>query len=169
MQIVICSAQVLLVLWSTHISPCYEVVDLFSGIGNIARRYREAGLGAAEYDFIHDDRAMNILTAAGFGLLAQHSACPETSKDDRKATHLKQLASEASDLLDPEPGPFGHLGPRAGLLVMDCGFSGDFMEDPCQSPGQHCSAMGARQQLHHEPVPCWKLSYQACCMKCEVC
>ena len=62
-------AEVLLLLWSEDVSPCYHAIDLFSGVGNIAKCYRAAGLSAAEYDFIHDPSAMDFLTPAGFSYL----------------------------------------------------------------------------------------------------
>ena len=46
-------ACVLLLLWSTDTSPQYHLVELFSGVGRIARLYRSSGLNAVEYDFIH--------------------------------------------------------------------------------------------------------------------
>ena len=61
-------AKVLLLLWSSDISPRFHVVDLFSGVGQIAKRYRRAGLAAVEYDFIVSP-AMNFLSASGFALL----------------------------------------------------------------------------------------------------
>ena len=62
-------ACVLLLLWSTDTSPQYHLVELFSGVGRIARVYGSSGLNAAEYDFIHGG-AMIFFTAAGYAFLA---------------------------------------------------------------------------------------------------
>ncbi|CAE7727719.1 unnamed protein product, partial [Symbiodinium pilosum] len=61
-------AIVLLLLWSTNVSPQYNLVELFSGEGCIARVYRESGLSAVEYDFIHG-RSMNFHSPSGLTLL----------------------------------------------------------------------------------------------------
>ena len=63
-------ACVLLILWSTEVVPKFHLVEIFSGVGEIARVYRRAGLAAAEYDFIHSNDAMNFFTAAGYAFLA---------------------------------------------------------------------------------------------------
>ena len=63
-------ACVLLILWSTEVAPKFHLVEIFSGVGEIARVYRRAGLAAAEYDFIHSNDAMNFFTAAGYAFLA---------------------------------------------------------------------------------------------------
>ena len=62
------STQVLLVQWSTEVLPCYQAVDLFSGVGNIVKRYRAAGLASVEYDFILDP-SMDFISSAGFAFL----------------------------------------------------------------------------------------------------
>ena len=59
-------SEVLLLLWSSPVSPRFEVIDLFSGVGAVAARYRASGRPAAEYDFIHHENAMNFLSCGGY-------------------------------------------------------------------------------------------------------
>ncbi|CAE7192623.1 unnamed protein product, partial [Symbiodinium pilosum] len=65
---------VLLILWSTDISPRYHVVDLFSGVGQISQCYRRHGLAAVEYDFLVSN-SMDFVSAAGFGLAIYAVLC----------------------------------------------------------------------------------------------
>ena len=60
--------KVLLLLWSTDVSSQYHVVELFSGVGQIATCFRSAGYKAVEYDFIHGS-SMDFRSSAGFLLL----------------------------------------------------------------------------------------------------
>ena len=63
--------KVLLLLWSTDVNSTYHVVELFSGVGRIAKCFRDAGYKAVEYDFIHGS-SMDFLSSAGFLLLGLH-------------------------------------------------------------------------------------------------
>ena len=58
-------SKVLLLMWSSPVQPRFDVVDLFSGHGEISKRYRAADSTSVEYDFIHGN-SMNFLSAGGF-------------------------------------------------------------------------------------------------------
>ena len=91
------TSEVLLVMWSAVDHPCYEAVELFSGVGRIAQRYRMSGMPSAEYDIIHDS-SMDFLSPGGFARLGFNwtSCCVNRIL-------LKSGAAKASDLRSPPP------------------------------------------------------------------
>ena len=69
---------------------------MFSGAGEVSKHYRAQGLVAGEYDYIHDNRAMNFLSPAGFASLCVHYSpfilnlyplCPQSLLQPRLAIH----------------------------------------------------------------------------------
>eukprot|EP00438_Fugacium_kawagutii_P014031 Skav233998 [mRNA] locus=scaffold2413:218954:222547:+ [translate_table: standard] len=59
-------AIVLLVQWSYEVKPKYDLVELFSGKGNVGQVWREAGLSVGQYDWDESRRGMNFLSCGGF-------------------------------------------------------------------------------------------------------
>ena len=65
--------------------PKYNVVEIFSGVGQIAMQYRRMGLAAAEYDFIHSHDAMDFFGAAGYAFLALQKCILDCSSPTPKS------------------------------------------------------------------------------------
>ncbi len=62
-----CLLQVLAVLWTSNAphSMQFQLVELFSGKGEVSRSFIEAGKKTAYFDWVHDHRAMDIQSPAG--------------------------------------------------------------------------------------------------------
>ena len=67
-------AEVLLITWAYGPLPQYQMTEVFSGVGSIAKHYREKGLRALEYDYIRAKKTMDFLRPAGYAFLDRLAA-----------------------------------------------------------------------------------------------
>ena len=58
--------EVLLIQWSQPVAMQWQMAEIFSGVGNVSKAFRQAGFNVCSYDVTCDGTHMNFLTSAGF-------------------------------------------------------------------------------------------------------
>ena len=53
-------------LWSSDVVLQYEMLEFFSGTGNVSKVFREAGKFVCPYEYLDNPRTMDFLTHSGF-------------------------------------------------------------------------------------------------------
>lgn len=68
-------ACALLLTWSYDTSPCFNMVEYFSGKAQVSAAFREAGYSVGSYDYLYNEKGMDFLSPGGFGLAMLLSLC----------------------------------------------------------------------------------------------
>lgn len=58
--------EVLLVQWTEMPAYSFDCVELFAGVGNVSKMFRQNGKSVASFDKSYADKAMDMTGAAGF-------------------------------------------------------------------------------------------------------
>ena len=64
-------AQVLLIQWMHPIEMRWQMVELFSGVGNVSKAFKDAGFATASFDRVVCGEEMNFSKPSGFAFGAQ--------------------------------------------------------------------------------------------------
>lgn len=60
------TAQVLLLQWMRPVEMQWQLIELFSGVGNVSKAFRDRGFAVCSYDRVNGGKHMDFETASGF-------------------------------------------------------------------------------------------------------